>query len=95
MIALTLFFGMGSINSVASSEQLRSAEQAIRRAAVHCYSIEGRYPSSLEYLVERYGILIDEERFWVHYEAIGTNIMPTIVVIPAEGMTAQLDGEVR
>lgn len=30
------------------------AEQAVRRAAVSCYAVEGAYPESYEYLKEHY-----------------------------------------
>lgn len=42
---------------------------AIRRASVQCYSIEGRYPPSVEYLEDNYGIVIDRERYNVFYDA--------------------------
>lgn len=86
MIAVTLYLGFGSLDQTAGAEQLRGAEQAIRRAAVHCYAIEGSYPASLDYLVEKYGILVDEERFLVHYEPMGANLMPTIAVFPIGGV---------
>ena len=40
---------------------------AIRRASVQCYAIEGRYPPSVEYLEENYGIQIDRDRYNVFY----------------------------
>lgn len=85
IVAASIYFGMGSLNQTTGSEQLRSVEQSIRRAAVHCYAIEGSYPSSLEYLSERYGILVDDERYFIHYEPMGRNLMPTIVVFPLDG----------
>ena len=59
-------------------ETLRSA---IARASVQCYAIEGRYPPSVQYLEENYGIRIDRERFYVFYEGFASNIMPDITVI--------------
>ena len=40
---------------------------AIRRASVQCYAIEGRYPPSVDYLEENYGILIDRDKYDVFY----------------------------
>ena len=85
MIAGAIYFGIGSLNRTTGNEQLRGAEQAIRRAAVHCYAIEGSYPASFDYLVERYGIMVDDQRYVVHYEPMGRNLMPTIVVLPLDG----------
>ena len=58
-------------------ETLRSA---IARASVQCYAIEGRYPPSVEYLEENYGIKIDRKRFNVFYEGFDSNVMPEITV---------------
>ena len=59
--------------------------KAIRQASVQCYTIEGRYPPSVEYLEENYGIQIDRERYNVFYSGFASNIMPDITVIPAKG----------
>ena len=56
---------------------LRSAND---RASVQCYAIEGRYPPSVQYLEENYGIEIDRSRFDVFYEGFASNIMPDITV---------------
>jgi uncharacterized protein (DUF4213/DUF364 family) len=61
-------------------EQLDSLETALRRAAVTCYALEGRYPPSLEHLTERYGVLVDETKFHVYYGVFGRNLMPDIGV---------------
>ena len=56
-------------------------EDALRRAAVACYAAEGRYPESLEYLVEHYGVQIDSRNFIVSYMPIAENLMPDITVL--------------
>lgn len=53
---------------------------AIRRASVQCYAIEGRYPPSVEYLEENYGIQIDRNRYDVFYSGFASNFMPDITV---------------
>lgn len=55
-------------------------KNAIRRASVQCYAIEGRYPPSVDYLEENYGVIIDRERYDVFYEGFASNIMPDITV---------------
>ena len=62
-------------------ETLRSA---IARASVQCYAIEGRYPPSVEYLEENYGIKIDRNRFNVFYEGFASNVMPEITVFSSK-----------
>ena len=53
---------------------------AIRRASVQCYAIEGRYPPSVDYLEENYGILIDRDKYDVFYSGFASNFMPDITV---------------
>lgn len=53
---------------------------ALRRASVQCYAIEGRYPPSVEYLEKHYGIQIDRERYDVFYSGFASNFMPDITV---------------
>ncbi len=59
-------------------------ETALRRAAVACYATEGIYPPNLDYLTDRYGIQIDENRYLVHYEIFADNLMPDITVLGKE-----------
>ena len=61
------------------------AEQAVRRAAVSCYALEGAYPASYEDLKERTGVAVDESRYAVFYEIFASNIMPEITVVERWG----------
>ena len=85
--------GTQGIASKTESEQLNVLDQAIRRATIQCYAIEGRYPPSVEYLEEHYGISIDREKYHVFYDGWASNIMPDITVFPAskeeEGLSWQ------
>lgn len=62
-------------------EQATILENAIRNAAVSAYATEGRYPPSLEKIVEDYGILINTDQFIVYYQIFASNIMPEISVV--------------
>jgi hypothetical protein len=44
--------------------------------------VEGTYPPSLEYLKEHYGLIYDEESYYIDYTAIGSNIMPDVTILP-------------
>ena len=55
---------------------------AVRRAAVQCYALEGSFPNNLKYLEENYGLIIDYENYAVYYESMGDNLLPSIRVIP-------------
>lgn len=77
------FLGLGSRQvgrdlETASTQALR---QAVLQAAVQCYAVEGSYPSSLDYLEENYGLLVNHDRFIVTYEAFASNLMPQVNVL--------------
>jgi len=59
----------------------QTVETSIERALIHCYAIEGAYPPSIDYLVDNYGIMLQDERFFYNYEFIGSNIRPIVKVI--------------
>ncbi len=83
MITLSLFLvpliGETVDHNVDITQQ--TMQQAIEKALIHCYAIEGSYPPSLEYLKENYGIYIQEERFYYYYEYVGSNVRPIVQVI--------------
>ena len=82
LIVALFSFGIQSVSQTAREEQLRFAEQAVRRAAVQCYAVEGRYPASVEYLKENYGLAVDDNRYVIHYQRLGANLLPEIAVFP-------------
>ena len=61
--------------------QKESLENALMRSITYCYTIEGAYPESLDYLKEHYGLVYDEDLFFVDYRVSGSNILPDITVI--------------
>ena len=83
LIIITLFlFGIESISENSTNEQLINMEKAIIKTSVHCYSLEGAYPPSLEYIEENYGIVIDHDKFIVHYDIFASNMLADITIIP-------------
>lgn len=73
--------GLGTTSDSVQRQGQRTAEDAIRRAAVSCYALEGSYPDSYEYLKEKYGVKINERLYVVDYNVFASNIMPDITVI--------------
>ncbi|MDE7193648.1 MAG: hypothetical protein K2O14_06715 [Oscillospiraceae bacterium] len=66
----------------ASEEQtLTEIKQSVENGITMCYSIEGAYPESIDYLRESYGVVYDAERYIVHYESLAANIRPSVTVI--------------
>lgn len=68
----------------ADARGAETLRQAIRRASVQCYAIEGRYPPNVEYLEDNYGIQLDRNRYDVFYSGFASNFMPDITVNPRE-----------
>ena len=74
---VSLFRGVNTASSAAQTELVRSA---VRRAAVTCYAVEGAYPTTLDYLKKHYGLVYDEENYFVFYNAFASNILPELIV---------------
>lgn len=69
---------LGQTNEDEQAELLRAA---LEQALVSCYAAEGRYPQSIGYLEEHYGVRIDRSRYAVSYDAFADNIRPQVRVI--------------
>lgn len=86
MLALVGGFAMAVIHfsGKAGAREDEALRKAVARAAVQCYAIEGRYPPSVDYLEENYGIQIDRKKYNVFYDGFASNVMPEITIIPIE-----------
>ncbi len=71
--------GIEGFSRTADFERVKTVEDAIQKAAIQCYAIEGSYPT-IDYLVAHYGLIINESAYYYHYEFIASNIMPVIAV---------------
>lgn len=82
-VCLLTFFYIGIANVVTTSntEKQKILQDSVQRAMVQCYAIEGMYPPNISYLEENYGVIIDHEKYVVHYEVFAANILPDIRVI--------------
>ena len=82
LVMVMVVYGLRQTEESSSAESLRILEDSLRRAVVMSYAIEGRYPDSIEYIEENFGIYIDRTRFVVHYSIFAPNILPEIRVFP-------------
>lgn len=73
---------LGNVEKRQQAEDEKRIGTVIKKAVINCYAIEGRYPATLEYVEEQYGLVIDKERYHVFYEVFADNIMPEITVVP-------------
>ena len=67
------------------TKQQESLETALGRSISQCYAVEGCYPPSLEYLEQHYGLLYDEDSFFIDYEYYGSNLLPEVTVLRRTG----------
>ena len=73
--------GREASGEYAAAQSKEAASQALRRALVSCYALEGVYPSSVDYLEKHYGLILDHDRFVVDYNAFAANVMPSFQVV--------------
>lgn len=80
-VVLFFFTAVSNLDRDRGAEGREQLESSVRRACAACYATEGFYPPSLDYLKERYGILVDQDNYNVFYEVFSENLMPEITVI--------------
>lgn len=79
VLVLILLVFVGGVTYFANSQYMdgkNMLSQAIERDMIHCYSVEGYYPPSIEYMEENYGLNYDKEKYLVEYTVISKDIMP-------------------
>ena len=81
VLALLFTFGVRLIAKGDADRQEENLRQALEHDITACYAVEGRYPASLEYLRENYGLLYNEQLFYVDYQVTGSNVRPVVTVI--------------
>lgn len=59
-----------------------SIRNTILNAAMQCAAIEGSFPTNLAYLEDNYDLRVNHDDYVVIYEVLGSNVLPSIVVIP-------------
>ena len=82
LMVLLIVIGLRPFGSNAQSMNLEAAEDSIIKCALQCYVTEGSYPPDIEYMVEHYGLIIDEDRYYYEYDIFASNVAPSIKIIP-------------
>ncbi|MDR2106386.1 MAG: hypothetical protein LBP24_03155 [Coriobacteriales bacterium] len=85
LISAVLIWGSGGLSGTVTDRQAQFVADSVRRSAIQCYAIEGRFPPTIggvEYLRNNYGLTIDSRRYAVYYESMGDNLIPQIWVVP-------------
>lgn len=83
VIALAVAAGIAWGSQVLLREQgAVSVRASILDAAQQCCAIEGSYPSSLTYLEEHYGLVVNRDEYAITYESYAANVPPAVRVVP-------------
>jgi len=80
-VIIVTLYGINNTQESTRLEGARILEDSIRRAIITTYSLEGRYPATIEHIERNFGVFIDRDRYIVHYMIFGSNVMPDVVVI--------------
>ncbi|MFQ8705756.1 MAG: hypothetical protein ACLR9T_06795 [Thomasclavelia sp.] len=81
---ITSLYTFNSVSFYSSNEDLQRITDAVTHLSLKCYSIEGKYPKTIEYLKENYGLLINEDDYQVIYYYQGDNLQPRVEVFKKE-----------
>lgn len=79
VLSAVAFFGA---KAAIAEQSARSMRTAIMDTALQCYAIEGAFPSSLSYLEDHYGLVVNNTDYLVTYECYADNVSPSVVVVP-------------
>lgn len=80
-LLIAVVIGAGNIQKATEAEQLKRLKDSVIKAAVHCYAVQGAYPTDIKELEERYGIVYDHKKYMVDYHCFASNLMPDITVL--------------
>lgn len=86
VIAILLVLLAGIVWRVKASQNsyrqqiLDSIRKNVMDSALQCYVVEGAYPPSLKYLEENYGLTLNKEDYYIHYEIFAENVPPDVRV---------------
>lgn len=68
-------------SQILEDQELSQIKQTVQKAAQQCYALEGRYPDSLDELIERYALTLQPQQYTVFYSSNGSNLLPDIEVV--------------
>ncbi len=80
-VVILFIGGTASLSTGSTKRQRESLENAINRDIVYCYATTGKYPESLDYIKDYYGLYYNDELFYVDYQIRGSNLFPDVTII--------------
>lgn len=84
LVVSALLAGGFYFDYMSNMQNINLLRQSARKAVVQCYTIEGEYPSNVEYLEKNYGLEYNHEKYFIDYELFASNVMPNVDVFERE-----------
>ena len=79
VIGVLVFFGAREAMLEQGALSMRTA---ILDHAKQCCAVEGAYPKSIDYLIDHYGLVINDKDYVITYDCFADNVVPSVVVVP-------------
>lgn len=80
LFLILILFGFSNINKSTENLDIDRMKNSLDTALITCYSVEGRYPESVQYLRKNYGFTYDKNSYFITYDWQGDNVYPNIYV---------------
>ena len=82
LLILSLFYlGVSSVSDSADRRSLENLQNALHNSVVHYYALEGQYPPNLKEIIDGYGLIYDQDRYYIDYRPQDNNLFPDITII--------------
>ena len=88
-IGLIFFIAIGRTSDATIQKEQSALLQTLENGAVRTYALKGQYPESLDELLSDYHITYDSSKFVIEYVPNGSNLLPSISVIPLTGTNTE------
>ncbi|MGO4944951.1 hypothetical protein ACTQ50_00895 [Blautia sp. Sow4_E7] len=82
ILCFVFYLGIARTQADSLEKEQITLTQALEGGAIRTYALTGRYPQSLDELLSDYHITYDSEKFVVEYVPNGSNLLPSISVLP-------------
>lgn len=86
ILLTSIIFGLMRLEKISSVKEQQYLEDTLKKAAVHSYAMTGKYPDSVETLIDKYGIVYEEKNYFIYFNVFADNVMPTIEVRERTGL---------
>lgn len=80
LFLVLIWIGLSNINKSTENLDIDRVKNSLDTALITCYSVEGRYPESVQYLRKNYGFTYDKNSYFITYDWQGDNVYPNIYV---------------